>query len=65
MKNELKRLRTERGLSQEDLGKKLCVSGAFISLIENEAKPFPMWLAIKISDMFDVSLDELMSRKGK
>lgn len=65
MKNELKRIRTEKGISQEELAKELGVSGGFISLVESADKPFPMWMALKLADKFNISLDELMGRTCK
>ncbi len=67
MKNEseklglnLKRIRTQKGISQGDIGRKLKVSRGFISTIEN-GKTNPTLLTItKLAKTLGVSINELL-----
>ncbi|MDO4668013.1 MAG: helix-turn-helix transcriptional regulator [Streptococcus sp.] len=63
--HQLKKFRTEKNLSQEDLAQKLFISRQSISKWEtNEATP-DMDNLIKLSDILQVSLDELVFAKPK
>ncbi len=57
---KIKRLRTQRGISQIDLAAKLGVSKSVISSYENGVHLPPYDVLIKISVLFDVSTDYLL-----
>ncbi|ADQ06108.1 transcriptional regulator, XRE family [Caldicellulosiruptor hydrothermalis 108] len=62
MKNRIRELRLERGLSQEELGKVLNVSGRTIGHYENGSRePTPEALN-KLADFFGVTIDYLLCR---
>ena len=61
----LRKLRTERGLSQRDLGKELGVSGASIGYYENADRAPGLDIAAKIALYFGVSIDELIGLEAK
>lgn len=67
MKNEseklgsnLKRIRTQKGISQGDIGRKLKVSRGFISTIENGKTNPTLSTIAKIAKAIGVSVGELM-----
>ena len=61
--NQLKKYRTERGMSQEELANKLFISRQAVSKWEkDEAKPY-LDNVVKLSEIFDISLDELILGK--
>ncbi|AXQ77606.1 XRE family transcriptional regulator [Streptococcus chenjunshii] len=61
--NQLKKYRTERGMSQEELANKLFISRQAVSKWEkDEAKP-DLDNVVKLSEIFDISLDELILGK--
>lgn len=59
----LKDLRTENNLSRVKLAEKLQVSVRLISYWENEQRECDFDMLIKISDIFDTSIDYLLGRK--
>lgn len=62
MKNRIRELRLEKGLSQEELGKVLNVSGRTIGHYENGSRePTPEALN-KLADFFGVTIDYLLCR---
>lgn len=61
----IKKLRTSRGLTQEQLAEKINVSIAYISKIEKSQQTGPIELAVALSDFFDVSLDYLVLGQDK
>ena len=67
MKNEseklgsnLKRIRTEKGISQGDIGRELKVSRGFISTIENGKTNPTLSTIIKLAKALGVSITELL-----
>lgn len=67
MKNEseklgsnLKRIRTEKGISQGDIGRELKVSRGFISTIENGKTNPTLSTITKLAKALGVSVDELL-----
>lgn len=67
MKNEseklgsnLKRIRTEKGISQGDIGRELKVSRGFISTIENGKTNPTLSTITKLAKALGVSSDELL-----
>ena len=59
MKNNLKRLRESKGLSQEKLGDNLGVSRQTINSIENGRFDPSLTLAIKLTKFFDEPIDSI------
>lgn len=58
--NNIKRIRKEAGLSQEDFAEKFCVTRQTVSNWEN-SKSYPdLETIIRISDSFEISLDALL-----
>ncbi len=56
---KLQTLRTQRKLSQRQLGHLLGVSGTHIGKLERSEKTPNVALLLKIADLFGVSLDQL------
>ncbi len=59
MKNRLKQLRTDRHLSQAEMGKALEVSRQTINAIETERYDPSLPLAFKIAGYFELSIEEI------
>ena len=59
MKNNLKKLRESKGLSQEKLGDNLGVSRQTINSIENGKFDPSLTLAIKLTKFFDEPIDSI------
>jgi transcriptional regulator with XRE-family HTH domain len=60
---KLKELRTNKNLSQNDLGKIIGVSGQTILNWENGINEPSIVNLIKLADYFDISIDYLVDRK--
>lgn len=58
--NRLKKLRTEKNLSQADVAKILNVSARAIGLYENEERDIPTEYLIKLAEYFKVSTDYIL-----
>ncbi len=56
----LKKLRTERNLTQEELGKYIGVSGQSINNWENDRRKYDLKAILKLSDFFNVTTDYLL-----
>ena len=59
MKNIVKQLRKAAGLRQEDLAQQLGVSRQTIIAIENDKYNPPLELAMKISRLLELHVDEI------
>ena len=59
MKNNIKELRKDRKLRQEDLAEKFGVTRQTIIAIENDKYDPTLELAMKISEFFGVSVNEI------
>ena len=59
MKNRIKELREERGLTQEQLGQMVGTSRQAINAIETEKFEPSIWLAYDISQVFNCSIVEV------
>lgn len=59
MKNHLKTLRTERGWTQEDLGKRVGVSRQAIIALETEKHDPSLDLAYRISREFQIPVERI------
>ena len=54
------RLRRNKGLTQEDLGDKVGVSSQAVSKWETDSSVPDVTLLVKIANIFDISVDELL-----
>ena len=63
MKNNIKELRKSRKLRQEDLAEILGVTRQTIIAIENNKYDPTLELAMKISEFFDVTVNEIFKLK--
>ncbi len=59
MKNRIRELREERGLTQEQLGEMVGVSRQAINAIETEKFEPSIWLAYDISKVFGCTIEEV------
>jgi len=59
----LKRVRLEKGLTQKKLAEKLNVTDRSIRDWENEQTEPSYDTLIKLADLFDITLDELLGRE--
>jgi Predicted transcriptional regulators len=59
MKNRIKELRENKGLTQEQLGELVGVSRQAINAIETEKFEPSIWLAYDISNVFECSIEEV------
>jgi len=64
MKNNIKELRKNRKLRQEDLAEKLGVTRQTIIAIENDKYDPTLELAMKISEFFGVSVNDIFHLHG-
>ncbi len=62
MNNRLKVLRAERDWSQQDLAERLEVSRQSVNAIEKGRYDPSLPLAFKISEVFDLPIEEIFSR---
>ncbi|WP_303859984.1 helix-turn-helix transcriptional regulator [Alkalibaculum bacchi] len=67
MKNNIRKLRKEIGLTQEDMAKALRVTRQTINAIENEKYSPSLELAFAISELFELKIEEIffLNRGGK
>jgi putative transcriptional regulator len=65
MKNEVRQLRTGRGLSQAELAAALKVSRQTINAIETERYTPSLPLAFALARYFDRSIEEVFHADGK
>ena len=63
MKNRIKELRKHKGLRQEDLAEILDVTRQTVIAIENNKYDPTLALAMKISEFFGVSVNEIFRLK--
>ena len=59
MKNQLKLMRVERGLTQEQLGQALGVSRQAVNALETEKHDPSLDLAYRIAALFERSVEEI------
>jgi transcriptional regulator with XRE-family HTH domain len=67
MRSYLRELRDKSGFTQLDTSRKLDISESYYSLIENgeRKKSLDLSLAIKISKLFNVSVDYIIAEEEK
>lgn len=63
--NRIKFLREEFNFTQEELARKLNLSKGIISLYENEIRKPSYEILIKLSEIFDCSIDYLLGKTDK
>ncbi|MBQ9035980.1 MAG: helix-turn-helix transcriptional regulator [Erysipelotrichaceae bacterium] len=63
MKNNIRELRKRKGLRQEDLASILGVTRQTVIAIENNKYDPTLELAMKISEYFEMSVNEIFSLK--
>ncbi|NLY96191.1 MAG: helix-turn-helix transcriptional regulator [Clostridiaceae bacterium] len=64
MKNRVKELREQYGLTQAQLGEKVKVSRQAINAIENGKYDPSIWLAYDLAKFFNISIEELFDFEG-
>jgi putative transcriptional regulator len=64
MQNEVRELRTARGLSQQELGEAMDVSRQTINSIEKERYTPSLPLAIALARYFDRTVEEVFHANG-
>ena len=60
--NRIKKLREENGITQEDLAKRLDMSKGIISLYEKDERKPSLEVLVKLSEIFDCSIDYLLCK---
>ena len=55
----IKKLRTEKGISQTELAQRVCVSSPMISMIERGTKNLTVELGKAIADALDCTINDL------
>ena len=63
--NNLRNIRLEKGLSQQDLANRCDVERAKISRIENATEDFMLSTLLELATALEVNIDELIKAKGK
>ena len=63
LKNRVRQLREERGLTQKQLGEKVNVSRQAINAVETGKFDPSLWLAYDIAQLFDMSIEEVFDIK--
>jgi predicted transcriptional regulator/DNA-binding XRE family transcriptional regulator len=56
---KIRRLRQERGLTQQQMAQRLGISPSYLNLIEHDERPVTVALLLKLGQAFDVDLQEL------
>ena len=63
MKNQVRKLREERGLTQKQLGEQVNVSRQAINAVETGKFDPSLWLAYDIAPLFGMSIEEVFDFK--
>ena len=63
MKNRVRELREERGLTQKQLGEKVRVSRQAINAVETEKYDPSLWLAYDLAQFFDKAIEDVFNFK--
>ena len=61
--NNIKKLRKESGITQEQIASKLCISRQALSNYETGTRIPDIYELIVLADLFEVSLDTIVGRK--
>lgn len=59
MKNRVRELRNQRGLTQKELGQKMNVSRQAINAIETGKYDPSVWLAYDLAQFFELTIEEV------
>lgn len=67
MRDWLKELRSERGMTQAQLAEKLGISEAYLSYIESgdRQKKMDLALAMKLSDILNIDLRQIVENEAR
>ncbi|MCL1828962.1 MAG: helix-turn-helix transcriptional regulator [Oscillospiraceae bacterium] len=65
MRNRVRELREEIGITQKELGERVCVSRQAINAIETGKFDPSIWLAYDLAQMFGVSIESLFLFRGE
>ena len=63
MKNKVRKLREESGLTQKQLGEKVNVSRQAINAVETEKYDSSLWLAYDIAQFFGTNIEDVFDFK--
>ena len=63
--NNIKIIRKQKGIKQQELAEALGIKKSYMSRIENSKKSISLKRAIEIADFLNVSLDELVGRENQ
>ena len=63
LKNRVRQLREERGLTQKQLGERVNISRQAINAVETGKFAPSLWLAHDIAQLFDMSIEEVFDFK--
>jgi putative transcriptional regulator len=63
LKNQVRKLREERGLTQKQLGEQVNVSRQAINAVETGKFDPSLWLAYDIAQLFGMSIEEVFDFK--
>lgn len=58
----LRNIREDLDLTQEEIGKKLCISQRAYAHYESGTRDIPVEILIKLADLYNVNLDYLVGR---
>jgi len=64
LKNKIKQLREQYGLTQAKLGEKVNVSRQAINAIETEKFDPSIWLAYDLAKLFNMSIEDIFDFEG-
>lgn len=62
IKNNLKKYRLDRNMTQAQLCKLVGVSQAYLSQLENGHRNMSIEIAVKLAKLFEIRLDELIGK---
>ena len=62
---KLKTLREQKGLTQKEVCTSIGIHPVVYNRYEKEKLELPLSIAIKLADLYDVTLDELVGRERK
>lgn len=56
----LKRIRIDNGLTQEEVAKKLCITNSMLCQLERGTKVLTVPLAVEICELYDININEIL-----
>lgn len=60
---KIKDIREEKGITQQDIADKLCITQPAYSQYENGKRNIPLSILVQIANILDCSIDKLIGRK--